>query len=198
MLSGGGGGGGGGGLRKCTCDSWQRKKVWHGGGGLAMPTTSEHVHEQEVGTHRYQQFWPTLQRPEPLFVPFHFRNIAQLKPIVAKPEVEMTIHASRLDYCNSLSTCPSKSPLGHLYKWSCWLVSSKMTHITLTLPSLQWLPITFRIHFKLLTVTYRYKIKITNGGWAWTLWNAPPMDAIYSQKTRVYLLVGCLVGSLAE
>ena len=49
---------------------------------------------------------------------FHLRNIAKCTSVVSQPELEMIIHAfisSWLDYCNSLFTCLSESPLNSLY-----------------------------------------------------------------------------------
>ena len=94
---------------------------------------------------------------------FHLRNIAKLKSIVSQPELEMIIHAfisSRLDYCNSIFTCLSKASLNRLQmvqNAAARLLtrSSRMTHITPILRSLHWLPICFRIHFKVLAITYR-------------------------------------------
>uniref|UniRef100_A0A672H2B5 Reverse transcriptase domain-containing protein n=1 Tax=Salarias fasciatus TaxID=181472 RepID=A0A672H2B5_SALFA len=48
---------------------------------------------------------------------FQLRNIAKLRPMVSKKELEMIIHAfisSRLDYCNSLFTCRNKKELACL------------------------------------------------------------------------------------
>jgi len=45
---------------------------------------------------------------------FHLRNIAKLRSVVSLAQLEMIIHAfisSRLDYCNSIFTCLSKSSL---------------------------------------------------------------------------------------
>lgn len=94
---------------------------------------------------------------------FHLRNIAKLRSIVSQSELEQIIHAfisSRLDYCNSLFTCLSKSSLDHLQliqNAAARLLtrSSRTTHITPILSSLHWLPIKFRIHFKVLLFTYR-------------------------------------------
>lgn len=94
---------------------------------------------------------------------FHLRNIAKLRSIVSQPELEQIIHAfisSRLDYCNSLFTCLSKSSLDHLQliqNAAARLLtrSSRTTHITPILSSLHWLPIKFRIHFKVLLFIYR-------------------------------------------
>ena len=94
---------------------------------------------------------------------FHLKNISKLRSILTYSELEMIIHAfvsSRLDYCNSLFTCLNKSSLDCLQlvqNAAARLLSRshKFTHITPVLASLHWLPVNFRIQFKILTITYR-------------------------------------------
>ena len=82
---------------------------------------------------------------------------------MSQAEMEMLIHAfvsSRLDYCNSLFTCLSKSCLDRLQvvqNAAARLLtrSPKRSHVTPILIALHWLPIKFRIQFKVLVVTYR-------------------------------------------
>ena len=91
------------------------------------------------------------------------RNIAKLRPIVSQAEMEMLIHAfisSRLDYCNSLFTCLSKTSMDRLQvvqNAAAKLLtrSSKRSHVTPILSALHWLPIKFRIQFKVMVITYR-------------------------------------------
>lgn len=48
---------------------------------------------------------------------FHLRNIAKIRSVVSKKEMEMLVHAfisSRLDYCNVLYTCLNKSSMDKL------------------------------------------------------------------------------------
>lgn len=94
---------------------------------------------------------------------FHLRKIAKLRPIVSHAELEMIIHAlvsCHLDYCNSLFTCLSKASLDRLQtvqNAAARLLtrSRKSCHITPILTSLHWLPVTFRIQFKVLVIAYR-------------------------------------------
>ena len=94
---------------------------------------------------------------------YHLRNIAKLRTVVSHPELEMIIHAfisSRLDYCNSLFTCLSKSSLDRLQlvqNAAARLLtrSRRSCHITPILSSLHWLPVNYRIHFKILVITHR-------------------------------------------
>ncbi len=68
--------------------------------------------------------------------------------------------SSRLDYCNSLFTCLSNSSLKRLQvvqnaAAKLLTKSSKRSHVTPTLISLHWLPVKFRIHFKILIMVFR-------------------------------------------
>ena len=83
--------------------------------------------------------------------------------MVSYNELEMIIHAfvsSRLDYCNSLFTCLNKASLDRLQliqNSAARLLtrSNRRCHITPVLASLHWLPIAFRVQFKVLVITYR-------------------------------------------
>ena len=94
---------------------------------------------------------------------FQLRNISKLRPLVSKPELELIIHAfisSRLDYCNSLFTCFNKKELDRLQviqNSAARLLThtNRRTHITPVLAALHWLPLQFRIHFKILVLTFR-------------------------------------------
>lgn len=88
---------------------------------------------------------------------FHLRNIAELWSLVSRNEMEMLIHAfisSRLDYCNCLFTCLNKSSIQRLQtvqNAAAQLLtrSNRWSHTTPILISLHWLPVNFRIHFKI-------------------------------------------------
>lgn len=94
---------------------------------------------------------------------YHLRNIAKLRTILSDSDLEMVIHAfisSRLDYCNSLFTCFNKSALTRLQMVQNAVArlltgSGRRTHIMPILYSLHWLPIKFRIDFKILILTFR-------------------------------------------
>ena len=94
---------------------------------------------------------------------FQLRNIAKLRPIVSQTEMEMLIHtfiSSCLDYCNFLFTCLSRTSLDRLqvvHNAAAKLLtrSSKRSHVTPIVIALHWLPIKFRIQFKVLEITYR-------------------------------------------
>uniref|UniRef100_A0A669EE25 Reverse transcriptase domain-containing protein n=1 Tax=Oreochromis niloticus TaxID=8128 RepID=A0A669EE25_ORENI len=94
---------------------------------------------------------------------YHLRNIAKLSPIVSHSELEMIIHAfvsSRLDYCNSLFTCLSNASLERLQgvqNAAARLLTKhhKHSYATPLLIQLHWLPVKFRVQFKIIIMTYR-------------------------------------------
>ena len=93
----------------------------------------------------------------------HLRNIAKIRPILTPTVHEQLIHTfifSRLDYCNSLYTCLSQSTLKRLQfiqNTAARLLTrtSCRSHITPVLAFLHWLPVKFRINYKILLITYK-------------------------------------------
>ena len=94
---------------------------------------------------------------------FQLRNISKLRQMISRDELETIIHAfvsSRLDYCNGLFTCLSKKELSRLQyvqNSAARLLTrtNRRAHITPILKSLHWLPVSFRINFKILVLTFR-------------------------------------------
>ena len=94
---------------------------------------------------------------------FHLRNIAKIRNFLSFKDAEKIIHAfvtSRLDYCNSLlSGCPNSSVrmLQLVQNAAARLLTrtGRREHISPVLASLHWLPIKFRIEFKILLITYK-------------------------------------------
>ncbi len=90
---------------------------------------------------------------------FHLRNIAKL----SVSDTEKLVHAfmiSRLDYCNVLQGGYPASSINKLQivqnaAARVLTRSRKYDHITLILQSLHWLPIKFRISYKILLLTYK-------------------------------------------
>ena len=93
---------------------------------------------------------------------FHLRNICKIRRYLDGKSTEILIHAfvsSKLDYCNSL-----------LYRLSAYQINKlqllqntaariatltrKYDHITPVLQSLHWLPVKYRIIFKILLLIY--------------------------------------------
>ena len=94
---------------------------------------------------------------------FQLRLLAKVKPYLPRQQLEIAIHAfisTRLDYCNSLYTGLDQSSLRRLQlvqNAAARLLTStrRREHITPVLASLHWLPIKFRIDFKVLLFAFK-------------------------------------------
>lgn len=97
---------------------------------------------------------------------FHLRSIAKIRFFfiffLAFKNAENIIDAfvtSRLDYCNSIAfACPKYSlRILQLFQnaGARLLTQTGKQHITPVLASLHWLPVKFRIKFKILLITYK-------------------------------------------
>uniref|UniRef100_A0AAQ6IB00 Reverse transcriptase domain-containing protein n=1 Tax=Anabas testudineus TaxID=64144 RepID=A0AAQ6IB00_ANATE len=94
---------------------------------------------------------------------YHLRNISKIRSILSFHDTEVILHAfisSRLDYCNSLFTCLSQKSIYRLQivqNSAARLLTRKRKydHITPVLASLHWLPVCFRIDFKILLITFK-------------------------------------------
>lgn len=94
---------------------------------------------------------------------FQLRLLSKVKPFLSRHDLEKAIHAfisSRIDYCNALYFGISQSSLHRLQlvqNAAARLLtsSSRYTHITPILSSLHWLPVRFRIDFKILMFVFR-------------------------------------------
>ncbi len=94
---------------------------------------------------------------------YQLRIISRLKSTLSFQDLEKVIHAfitSRLDYCNSLYLGLPKSLLAHLpmvQNAAARLLTGakRHDHITPILASLHWLPVSFRIQFKILLIVFK-------------------------------------------
>ena len=94
---------------------------------------------------------------------FHLKNIKCIRNYLSKSATSCLVHAlisSRLDYCNSLlSGIPSKmiQQLQHIQNAAARVVSGvgRREHITPVLFSLHWLPVEYRIKYKVLLIIYK-------------------------------------------
>uniref|UniRef100_A0A672H6K2 Reverse transcriptase domain-containing protein n=1 Tax=Salarias fasciatus TaxID=181472 RepID=A0A672H6K2_SALFA len=94
---------------------------------------------------------------------FHLKNISKLHPSLSKPDAERLVHAfvsSRLDYCSALLVgIPAESlqKLQYIQNCAARILTRrrKYDHITPVLKSLHWLPIQYRIQYKLCLLTHR-------------------------------------------
>ncbi len=94
---------------------------------------------------------------------FHLCQLSKVKPFLSQSNFQMVVHAfvtTRLDYCNSLYYGVSQSSLSRLQ-----LVQNaaarllygtrKYEPVTPILSALHWLPIKYRIDFKILLFVYK-------------------------------------------
>lgn len=94
---------------------------------------------------------------------WHLRNISKIRDFVSKQDLEKLIHAfisCRIDYCNALLVgLPQKSlrQVQLIQNAAARLLTKtkKREHITPILKSLHWLPVRFRIDFKILLTVYK-------------------------------------------
>ncbi|XP_073804985.1 uncharacterized protein [Danio rerio] len=94
---------------------------------------------------------------------YHLKNIARIRCFVSIEDLEKLVHAfisSRVDYCNGLLTgLPKKTvrQLQLIQNAAARILtrSRESEHITPVLRSLHWLPVTFRIDFKVLFLVYK-------------------------------------------
>ena len=100
---------------------------------------------------------------------YHLKNIAKVRPFLSRANTETLIHAfitCRIDYCNALlSGLPQKNiaPLQILQNSAARVLTKtrKRAHITPILKSLHWLPVCFRIDFKILLLVFKALIGLS-------------------------------------
>lgn len=94
---------------------------------------------------------------------YQLRTLSKVKPYLSFNDLESVIHAfisCKLDYCNSLYVGLDHSSLRRLQlvqNAAARLLTGtkKRKHITPVLASLHWLPIRFRIDFKVLLIVFK-------------------------------------------
>ncbi len=97
---------------------------------------------------------------------YHLKNIARIRCFVCSQDLEKVVNAfitSRVDYCNCLLTLLTGLPkktireLQLIQNAAARILTRtrKSEHITPVLRSLHWLPVTFRIDFKVLLLVYK-------------------------------------------
>lgn len=94
---------------------------------------------------------------------FHIRSFSKIKSFLSNASLEVAILAfitSRLDYCNSLFYGVSKSQISRLQVVQNAAArflngGKKFDHVTPLLRSLHWLPVQYRIHYKILLLVYK-------------------------------------------
>ena len=94
---------------------------------------------------------------------YYLYNIRHIRKYLSRSSTETLVHAfitSRLDYCNSLLYGSPKcqlSKLQHVMNASARLVyfAPKSCHITPLLRELHWLPVCYRIEYKIIILTFK-------------------------------------------
>ena len=94
---------------------------------------------------------------------YHLHNIKRMSKYLSHNSLKILIHAfitSRLDYCNGLFyglPLVQLAKLKRVQNAAARLVgnTNRFCHITPILKELHWLPIKFRIHFKLLLLVFK-------------------------------------------
>ena len=94
---------------------------------------------------------------------FHLLNIVKIRNILSQGDAEKLVHAfvtSRSDQCNSLLLGCRTNSLKSLQLIQnaaarVLMRTNRRDHISLVLVYLHWLPVKFRIEFKILLLTYK-------------------------------------------
>ena len=94
---------------------------------------------------------------------YHLRLLSQIKPVLSFIDLERVIHAfisTRLDYCNALYAGLNQGTISRLQlvqNAAAHLLTGtrRRDHITPVLASLHWLPVRFRIDFKILLFVFK-------------------------------------------
>ena len=94
---------------------------------------------------------------------FHLRNISLIRDLLPTPAVVQLIHSlitSRLDYCNSLLYGLPDCKIARIQRIqniAARIVTRcpRQSHITPVLKNLHWLPVKYRVLFKILLLTYK-------------------------------------------
>ncbi len=91
---------------------------------------------------------------------YHLKNIARIRYFVSSQDLEKLVHAfitSRVDYCNCLLPKKTIRQPQLIQNAAARILTRTRTseHLTPVLRSLHWLPVTFRIDFKVLLLVYK-------------------------------------------
>ena len=125
---------------------------------------------------------------------YHLKNIARVRPFPSLASTEGLMHAfisGRIDYCNALLSGLPKISITclQLLQNSAAHVLMRTRgreHITPVLKSLHWLPVRFRIDFKVLLVVYKCLNGLGPSCLSDLLLNYEPLWTLRSSGTGLY------------
>mgnify|MGYP003535998733 FL=1 len=125
---------------------------------------------------------------------FHLRRIKQLLPFLDDPTLQLLVSSlvlSRIDYCNSLYYGLPEStlyPLTKAFNSAARLVSrtSMFCRISPFLVKLHWLPLKYRIIFKICLLMFKI-INTPSPSYLTNLISAPKRANLRSSSNRIYL-----------
>ena len=91
---------------------------------------------------------------------YHIRDLRRIRknlPLDFAQQIAVALVSSKLDYCNSLfHNMPEKNIARFKRVQNCFArVAPRFSRSVQILKRLHWLPITFRIHFKICAITFR-------------------------------------------
>ncbi len=88
---------------------------------------------------------------------YHLKTIARIRCFVSSQVLEKLVHHQQVDYCNGLLPQKTIRQLQLIQNAAARILTrtKKSEHITPVLRSLHWLPVTFRIDFKVLLLIYK-------------------------------------------
>ena len=93
---------------------------------------------------------------------YHLHNIRRIRKFLTMRSTKVLVHAfimRRIDYCNSFLYLPAThiNKLQRVQNAAARLICSipRFSHVTPVLYSLHWLPVQFRIDFKILIITFK-------------------------------------------
>ncbi len=94
---------------------------------------------------------------------YHLKNIARIRSFVSSQDLEKLVHAfiiSRVEYCNGVLPKKTIRQLQLIQNAAARILTRTRTseHITPVLRSLHWLPVTFRIDFKVLLLVINHSM----------------------------------------
>ena len=126
---------------------------------------------------------------------FHLNNIRRVRKYLSIESAEKLVHAfitSRLDYCNSLLYGLPHCALTKLQRVQnaaarVLYLAPRYCHITPILYELHWLPVTFRIEFKIIIITHK-AIHGTAPNYLSSLVNFKPNSSYSLRSNNKYLL----------